>query len=292
MDYHGLIDKWHMRWNIELDSTEVLVACKNRLLAVIDRTVGHFLFERPQVLEKYAFLLGQKQPIKSAVGLAALAKAMRVPDLDFSQTTVYKTLNSASTVSELMVALQALFYVLDENSCPGIIRLADKVQEVFDASSQIELRVVRKNTRIDLYPKGAKLLDETVVNKTLAWLCRYPKVLSHFDNALKTYLSKDAAKYRNLLDDLRKAIEELLRKVLHNRKSLENQTKPLMKWLEEKGIHPQVRNLYGQLLFGPYSAYQNEAVKHGDEWSEDDLEFIIYLSATFMYYLLQLEEPR
>jgi hypothetical protein len=41
-------------------------------------------------------------------------------------------------------------------------------------------------------------------------------------------------------------------------------------------------------VFGEYRLYQNDAVKHGEAFSEKEIEFMIYLTGTFMRLLLQL----
>jgi hypothetical protein len=48
--------------------------------------------------------------------------------------------------------------------------------------------------------------------------------------------------------------------------------------------------MYKGLLFGPYKQFQNDAVKHEEEFAENDIEFMIYLTGTFMRLLLQLEQ--
>ena len=90
------------------------------------------------------------------------------------------------------------------------------------------------------------------------------------------------------MDELRLGLEELLRAVLQNRKSLEKQKSYLNAWLKDKKAHKQLANLFGQLLVA-YTSFQNEAVKHGDESKEQDAEFMIYLTATFMRFLLRLD---
>lgn len=82
-------------------------------------------------------------------------------------------------------------------------------------------------------------------------------------------------------------MEKLLRSILGNRKSLENQKNPLLNWMKKKHVHVQVRNLYNTLL-GHFSQYQNEAVKHGDGWNVSDVEYMVYLTGTFMRMLLVL----
>lgn len=77
--------------------------------------------------------------------------------------------------------------------------------------------------------------------------------------------------------------------MLENKNSIENQKKDeVLQWLKQRGIHKQVVNLYYQLVFGEYRLYQNDAVKHGEAFAENKIEFMIYLTGTFMWLLLQL----
>ena len=149
-------------------------------------------------------------------------------------------------------------------------------------------RLSRHGDSVLLYPEGAKLLDDGV-NEVLEWLNAYPKARMHLENALKFYLNGETTQYRNLLDELRLGLEQLLRAVLKNRRSLENQKPYLNEWLKDKKVHKQLANLFATLLFGPYTLFQNDAVKHGDESNDQDAEFMIYLTATFMRFLLTLD---
>ena len=152
----------------------------------------------------------------------------------------------------------------------------------------IGIKVARRGNSVIVYPEGAKLLDEAAVNDVLAWLEDYPKVAKQFEQALTIYMSGEEKKYRNLLDNLRLSLELLLKEILKNKKSLENQKQEILKWLDGKNIHKQVINLYEKLIFGAYSKYQNEAVKHNEDYSENEIEFMIYLTGTFMRLVLKL----
>ncbi len=90
-----------------------------------------------------------------------------------------------------------------------------------------------------------------------------------------------------MLDNLRFALEQLLKNILSNRKSLENQKTYLLPWLRKKGLHTQVVNLYEKLL-KTYQDYQNNAVKHNEDFSLDEVEYMIYLTGNFMRLLIQL----
>ena len=61
-------------------------------------------------------------------------------------------------------------------------------------------------------------------------------------------------------------------------------------WLKAHGLHPQIRNMYETLL-AHFDQYQNDAVKHGEAYAYApfELEFMIYLTGTFIRLLLQID---
>ena len=131
-------------------------------------------------------------------------------------------------------------------------------------------------------------LDAGIIDCTLSGLEHYPKAAVHFEKALTVYLSGDTSQYRNLLDDLRFSFEQLLKSIFRNEKSLENQKTCLLSWLKkDKELHKQVVNLYGTLISN-YARYQNDAVKHKEDFSIDEVEFMIYLTGNFMRLVIHL----
>lgn len=58
-------------------------------------------------------------------------------------------------------------------------------------------------------------------------------------------------------------------------------------YLSNFSLHSQVVNLYEKLL-STYQDYQNDAVKHNEAFSLDEVEFMIYLTGNFMRLILQL----
>jgi hypothetical protein len=124
--------------------------------------------------------------------------------------------------------------------------------------------------------------------KVMLALERHPDVSKHFQEALRICASGETAQYRNALDNLRFGLETLLKKVLCNCKSLENQKPALLPWPKARGLHQQTVNMYELPLFGPYSIYQNDAVKHNEAFAAVEIEFMICLTGTFMRLLLDL----
>lgn len=60
--------------------------------------------------------------------------------------------------------------------------------------------------------------------------------------------------------------------------------------MEEKNVPTPLRQMFSQSLVSYYTEYQNEYAKHNDKVSYLELEFVIYLTGTFMRFLITLEE--
>jgi hypothetical protein len=285
------IVRFHKRWDIPLDQDVEFERLKNRVLTAVDSTVGRFVVERPFLSQDFALRLGDRQPVQSVAGplwLEQLGEIVGKPiRRSFADTAVYRALELAPDERNLIFALQCLFWLLADHKCPELHSMIAAVRKALDVSPFVEVGLATRGDRVTLHPKGARLLDGAVVNDTLAWLGNRAAVARHFENALQIYLEKNAARYRNVLDELRSALEKLLRSLLGNRRPLEKQEKPLLQWMQERGAHVHVRNLYWSLL-GWFIKYQNEAVKHGDGWGLPEVEYMIYLTGTFMRLLLQL----
>ena len=65
----------------------------------------------------------------------------------------------------------------------------------------------------------------------------------------------------------------------------------MLPWLKERGLHQQVINMYSDLL-RKFCEYQNDAVKHDEKWSPEEVEFMIYLTGVFMRLLVELESKK
>lgn len=128
-----------------------------------------------------------------------------------------------------------------------------------------------------------------IIKETKHWLDKYPEVLKLYDEALQ---KKGHNIYpRNLLDDLRLSLEILLKEVLGNSKSLENQTSDLGKFLESKNVSPYARTLYIDGL-KKFASYQNNSVKHDDRSQKIEVDFIVEQTTVLMRFLVQLDSHR
>jgi hypothetical protein len=163
--------------------------------------------------------------------------------------------------------------------------IADGISEVLEFTG-INAKLCQQGTRSEyfFYPKGADILDEKLVNDNLNWLENYPQSREKFHDALLMSLKRADA--RSVIDNMRFAFEFFLREFLNSDKSLENQKNVIGQYFKGCEVPVEISNMYSTLL-SQYAKYQNENVKHGDTCSENEVEFMIYLTGTFIRFLIQ-----
>jgi hypothetical protein len=115
--------------------------------------------------------------------------------------------------------------------------------------------------------------------------------LRDFPEAAKLYQSaltklNEGKNERNLLDDLRLSLEILLKKLLNNTKSIENQNDEIGRFLKNKVISIEVRNMFITLL-DYYAKYQNNYVKHNDLVNQSEIDLIVNLTCAFINFLIK-----
>jgi hypothetical protein len=208
----------------------------------------------------------------------------------FQQSGLCDLLTQATNVFAVASAVQKFLWTAEEVLTRGNFdHICRQINEAFDLSPGIMIRLARHGDTATIYPTGVRMLDEGVVESTLVWLARYPDVSKHFETALKLYATKDPTQYRNMLDSLRFAVEQMLQAVLNNGKTLENQKEEFLGWLKQRGVHAQIRNMYHTLLFGGFAAYQNDAVKHQeDDYTPAEVEFVFYETGTLLRLIQRL----
>ena len=164
------------------------------------------------------------------------------------------------------------------NNQNNIIERVKKAVEISD----INVTVGKSKGRITLYPKGEKILDNELVNKTLLFLDS--KSNKHFEEALKFYQGK---KHKESAERLRQSVEEFLRQKLQNKKGLSGNITTLQKRLKDIDNQPQVRNIIFQ-VFNYLDQYFNDHSKHGDNVNEVENEFLIYQMGLLLRYINKL----
>jgi hypothetical protein len=129
-----------------------------------------------------------------------------------------------------------------------------------------------------------KGLNIVLIEETKQWLISYPGSFKLYSDAIQKF-NKDGFE-RNLLDDLRLSLELLLKELLNNNKSLENQLPAIGKYQKERGSSTETTNMFS-IILDRYAKYQNSHVKHNDKVPKNEIELIIELTTSFIKYLIK-----
>ena len=115
----------------------------------------------------------------------------------------------------------------------------------------------------------------------------FQKAQKQYRQALNDMLK---GKYdRQVVDALRLTLELFLKQFLGNNKSLENQTKDLGVYLKDKNLSPEVSNMFFKLI-DCYAKYNNLHAKHDDSVDENELDFLLYLTGSFIHFLIKINK--
>ncbi len=128
-------------------------------------------------------------------------------------------------------------------------------------------------------------VNEKLIQETRCWLNGYSKSLDVYSQALEKY--EHRVFQRNLLDDLRLSLELLLKDIFDNSRSLENQTSFVGAFIKERNGSSEFNNMFLKLL-DYYAKYNNTYIKHDDAVIEEEIEFILEITSSFMKHLIRL----
>ncbi len=160
--------------------------------------------------------------------------------------------------------------------------LSELIERLYHLDSVKDLKNKLYSQYPDYIPDGASILKTELVKETQHWLEPYKKAFELYNSALAKF--EKAVYQRNLIDDLRLALELLLKELLQNDKPLEKQIGDVGAYQKAKGINTETTNMFNTLL-DYYSKYQNKYVKHDDNVNTKEIEFIVDLTSTFMKFI-------
>lgn len=123
---------------------------------------------------------------------------------------------------------------------------------------------------------GSKEVNEALLEETKHWLKDYPDLLKLYQEALSKF--DNQVFKRNLLDDLRLSLELLLKAIIGNSKSLENQSGDIGTFIQSKKGSKKLNNMFVKLI-DYYSKYHNTYVKHDDAVIENEIEIILEITS-------------
>ena len=119
---------------------------------------------------------------------------------------------------------------------------------------------------------------------TYSQLSICPAAQAVYKSGITKYAEK---KYdRNVLDDMRLSLELLVKQILGNGKSLENQTSELGTKLGS--YHTELRNLVIKTV-DYLCKYQNQYVKHNDAVNPEEIDYIIEQTSATINFLIKVK---
>ena len=127
-------------------------------------------------------------------------------------------------------------------------------------------------------------VDAKIIAKTQHWLASYPRALKSYEQAIEKF--ENGEYQRNTLDDMRFSLEMLIKDLLGNERSLENNKNVLGTQLKQKNVSSEFRNMVTTLITY-FCSYQNDHVKHNDDIKENELEYTIEFTSTLMKFLIK-----
>lgn len=119
---------------------------------------------------------------------------------------------------------------------------------------------------------------------TYSQLSACPAAQTVYKSGITKYAEKKFD--RNVLDDMRLSLELLVKQILGNGKSLENQTSELGTKLS--GYHTELRNLVIKTV-DYLCKYQNQYVKHNDAVNPEEIDYIIEQTSATINFLIKVK---
>ena len=269
------LENFHKRWNIQSSDVERWENFKNRILNTYTLVIGNNVKNHSECEDEFFDLIGiHKRRIDGFELIGEWNNPMK-------NSPTYNYFADSSDMKKFILGLEVIFWMetLEEDDKTHFLQyIQDDI-----VTTGVPLKVKKTKTDVLFYPAGAKLLDEKLVNDNLDWLAEYPESYETFKSALQEFETK--GKERDVVDKLRLSLELLLKNILQNKKSLENQEKEIGSYLKAKNVSAEISNMFWKIL-DYYSKYQNSKAKHGNTVPTDEVEFILYLTGTFMRFLL------
>lgn len=153
--------------------------------------------------------------------------------------------------------------------------------------SQVRDLKIKLISRFGHLSEDLDSVNEVLIDETRHWLHGYGDSLKLYEEALQKF--NNSIFERNLLDDLRLALEKLIQGIFGIAKSLENQLGDLGSFIRQRGGSKELANMF-QKLVEYYTKYQNTYVKHNDQVKEEEIEFIFEITSSFMKHFIRLNK--
>ena len=153
-------------------------------------------------------------------------------------------------------------------------------------TSNINVELYKTPNGYEFYPATESIFDEALVTDVLNWLSDYTRTKEQYDKTLKMILHQAAP--RDSIDNLRLSLELFMKEFFNNEKSLENQKSLTGEYLTSHNVSKHFSSMY-TTLFTHYTTYNNNEAKHNNTAEEQEIDFLLYLTGSFIRFLVKLK---
>ncbi len=196
---------------------------------------------------------------------------------DNKKTALFENLQSFSPEQQY----QVIYELCDRISTNANVTTQQKIN-----ASQLKLTLLSRYYQFSSDTSSSKKDVPVVVTEVRHWLSDFPPAKKTYEEALQKH--SNGIFTRNALDDLRLSLEALLRQLLNNEKSLENQIAAVGGYIKDNGGSSELANMLVKLI-DYYTKYQNTYIKHGDAVPTAEAEFVLEITACFMKHLIRIK---
>ena len=178
--------------------------------------------------------------------------------------------------------VRRIFSSLEDTYQVGLIQYFVNQSTRLQADSTVQQLLARLSREFDILPKILEEKERTEEVEIL--LSSYPGALDLWNRALSC---KQSYQNRECLDNARLCLELLLKDILSNGKSIENQKTEFCTWLGTKNVPKEVVNMIWKSI-DDYARVQNQHVKHAlsEKLLHVEVNFILDETYTIIKYLV------
>lgn len=213
---------------------------------------------------------------------------MTNPELDILRTLINE-LDAAINDYPVSHDPDALYENLDK-----AVALYDaeepKLSEALEMVNQYSGTLLRESRTVLLLLQRLLIREESdfvagIMPITLENLSVCPKAQEVYRSGISKYKRKQYE--RNIFDDMRVALELLVKEYTQDSSSLENQKSSLGQKLKSCNVHSSLRNLITTEITH-LCAYQNDTVKHDDKADSRELSLVIEQTSSLINFIVSL----
>lgn len=203
-------------------------------------------------------------------------------NVSIPHTRIYNN-SFSQTFPNKRTALKENLLRFNDEQVFNIIEYICDLHQSKDLDNSFEKVKILLYRNFNQYVKKDKLELDINYFEVKELLNNFPKAKKVYDDAVNQY--KLGVFERNTIDNLRLTLELIVKQLLSNEKSLENNEKDIYKILESKKCSKEFINMFNKLL-DYYIKYNNDNVKHDLNINKNEIEFIFEITYSFIKILV------